>query len=523
MVGAISRASRKEAMRRFLVLSVVLVAGCANLYSLDDYSTSGEKSRAAASGVDGGSATPVAGDGGQGADIACHRHAECGGGSVCVSGGCVSLANASCPRVFGDATDDHAVILGTILGTGASALERAALLAASELGAVRPLVVVSCDESADVLSPARHLVDDLHVAAIVGPTVEEHVVEATQQVTMKGDTLLMTPTSLVSSLAQLGDNGLTWRNVPSEDQRAKLVIQQISDLEGVLHAARRLSTVKLGVVHRGDDMGQSARDSIAGKLIINGHFIGDIDNKPYVSVDAYGPSDDKAGLAAIAARYASTFVPDVVFITAPEQVDNLIVPLETALTAARALYHPYYVCNDAAKAPAFLDAMASTRMPPDLRRRVRGVGTRPDTTSVPLLSAYQIAFAARYGDGAGAQAAAPAYDAMYAVASAVMAAGNGRLSGTAVARGLRSLGVGNSFNVGPAHVAQVGQALAAGKSVQLRGTSSLMQWDESGDIAAGTVEVWCVGGPAAAPAFGSSGLTMDVETQVIGGAFVQCQ
>jgi len=65
--------------------------------------------------------------------------------------------------------------------------------------------------------------------------------------------------------------------------------------------------------------------------------------------------------------------------------------------------------------------------------------------------------------------------------------------------------------------------LAADEPIALRGTFGPMRWDASGDILAGTVEVWCLGVRSGATVFGSSGLTMDVQTQVVGGGFVQCQ
>src|SRR5262249_37542537 len=157
--------------------------------------------------------------------------------------------------VTGDFANDDAVFLGTILGNAGddvqTALERAAFLAAEELnsesvggglpkasGGVRPRVVGGCTAAPGVLGSTRHLVVHLHAPAIVGPMAAEDVVDATQQVSMKGGTLLMTPTSLASSIAQLADDDLTWRDVSSDAQRAKLVIEQMNEIENVLHATR---------------------------------------------------------------------------------------------------------------------------------------------------------------------------------------------------------------------------------------------------------------------------------------------
>ncbi|HVH47657.1 MAG TPA: hypothetical protein VM925_35220 [Labilithrix sp.] len=457
---------------------------------------------------------------------------------------CAALLSADCSRYVGDPSNDDAIVLGAVLSEGDGkpnhALEAAAFLAAEEInsangagglpptsadGTARPLVVVGCNVSSDTLAATRHLASDLHVAAIVGPTSGEAVVDVTQQVTAKSGTLLMTPTSAVSAITNLADDGLTWRTIPSDAQRAKLVIEQMNELETLLRSTRSLTTVKLGVVVSTDASGTSARDAITGKLILNGRFITDAANEANVSLDAHQPGDTDS-LSAIATKYAVTFKPDIVFITAAQQIVDFIVPLEKALTAARAVYRPYYVITDAAKTDELIATIAGSAVPSDTRRRIRGVGTKPDTSSAPVLAEFTTAFEARYGlalPSSTTAAAALSYDAMYAIAYAIAATPDQPLSGKSVAQGLRTLGVGDAAAVGAKDARNVVNQLVSHKSVSLRGTFASMSWDYSGDIQAGTLDVWCIGTKDGAPAFGSSGLTMDVQTQVVGGAYVQCQ
>jgi branched-chain amino acid transport system substrate-binding protein len=537
------------------VLFVVVLAsvpalstGCALIHHLDEYRTAdATNDPPTPAGEDGGGGGSTTDAGDASAGPSCRTNAECsavGGGSpdggaapaVCVraTGRCAPLLSQDCLRVLGDYTNDDAVVVGTLLGGSATkALEDAAFLAAEEIagaGALpkpnaqggRPLVVVGCSASSNVLRATHHLVDDLHVPAIVGPVSGEDVIDATQQVSAKAGTLLMTPASLVSAISNLADDDLTWRAIPSDAQRAKLVIAQMNDLETLLRTTRGVTTVKLGIVHPNDALGTSARDAISGKLIINGRFIGDAANAANVSVDAHqvGDATQQNG---IATKYATTFKPDLVFITSKDEIANVLVPLEQALAAARAVNRPYYVLTDAAKSDDLLEAIAAPTMSLDIKRRVRGVGVKPDTSSAPVLEAFRAAFSARYGSMPEAAPAALSYDAMYAIAYAIAAARDLPLSGASVARGLRRLGVGEAATVGPTPIRLVMQSLSSGKSVTLRGTFSLLSWDAAGDVAGGTAEVWCVGGASGVPAFGSSGVTMDVQTQVVGGAFVQCQ
>ncbi len=546
--------THKETMRLslflFFVSASVAATGCASMYHLDEYTTADEKPAVTPPGspeADGGVSGDDAGDAtvpgaSCSTNVECNRFAGAATSgsivsgatpSVCVqaTGRCAPLRSVDCPRIAGNYLDDGAVLVGTLLGGGDATLEQAAFLAASEIGSlpatkggkVRPLVLVGCNTSTNVPRAAHHLVDDLHVPAIVGPTSGDDVMRVTQQISKQAGTLLVTPTSLVSSISKLADSDLTWRVVPSDTQRAKLVIAQMNDLENVLRTTRALTTVKLGVVHRTDAAGLSARDSISDKLIINGRFISDAANAANVSVDAYTVKPGVTSpLASVVSKYAGTFKPDLVFVTGAEQIADLIVPLEAALTAAHVVNKPYYICTDAAKSQALLDAIDASDLPADIRRRVRGVGVRPDTGSAPVLDAFVTAYTQRYGTTPSAFPSALAYDALYAVAYAIAASPDAAVTGAGVAKGLRALGVGDAFTVGAANSATIMKRLAAGTSVSLRGTGSALQWDASGDIAGGTAEVWCIG--AAAPAaFASGGLTMDVQTQVVGGAFVQCR
>jgi ABC-type branched-subunit amino acid transport system substrate-binding protein len=519
--------------------------GCALVHHLDDYST--REDQPAPTNPSGGNkptlpTSPPSTNTPTPAPTKCTTNRECLAGraiedpAICVksTGTCAPLITKECPRVYGEPANDNAIVLGTIVDA-AAAEERAAVLAAEEIVGVpsgaSSLLILGCDSTkpSDVLNASHHLIDDLHVAAVIGPFGGDDVVTTTQQVSVKGGTLLMTAAA-TSTISNLADENLTWRIVPSDGQRAKLVIEQMNELETLLKTIHNTTTVKLGVVHASNAQGLSAKESITGKLILNGRFISDPANASNISMDAYDPTNE-AALGAIAARYANTFKPDFIFLSSAAEAAGLIVPIEQALTAARAVNRPYYVCTDAVKTQNLLTALAANGVPADLKRRIRGIGVKPEIGSTAVLADFVAAFTARYGmapgvtNSATVARAAAAYDAMYAIAFAITATTPDMpLSGSSVAQGLRALGVGDSVNVGAKNVTAVVDGLRVKKSVALRGTFSPMRWDISGDMQAGAVEVWCIGGatPAAA-SFGSSGLTMDVANQVIGGAFVQCQ
>ncbi len=530
--------NRVRTVLTFAALSVAS-AGCAIAFQLDDYAIAEPKKGAALS-PDARDAAKLEPDA---APAACASNAECAAAArqdgqdeavVCVrsKGKCVPLRSIDCNTISGDYRDEDAVVVGTLLHDDRDpSLERASFLAAEEINSVglpkvaesgraRPLVVVSCDGRGDVVRAARHLAEDLGVVAIVGPVADEDAVRVTQQVTSRSGTLLLSPSAAASSLSELSDNGLTWRNVPSDSQRAKLLIDQLNELETLLRSTRSLTSVKFALPHASDVGGQSVRESIATKLLLNGRFLNDAFNAGFVSIDAYGAPAD-AAQRALVTKYADSFKPDLVMVTSEDQIQNLVIPLEKALTAARVTTRPYYVAVGALRTRALLDAIQSGELPADIKRRIRGVGSKADTDSGPVLAAFVAAYTAKHGAPPAPTLIAPAYDAVYAIAAAVSATPKRAPTGASVAEGLRQIGVGPPLGVGASEVEALLRGAASG-ALSLRGTLSAMRWDPNGDILGGTLEVWCIGGTTSS-SFGSSGRAMDVQSQVIGGRFVQCQ
>jgi hypothetical protein len=552
-------------------ITALLGLGCTSVFDLDRY-TVGDSADGAptsptrdapdghvddAARTDGPAASEDAGGsrGDAAPDAACSVNADCvvdpmagggdGGGpaTVCVraTGQCAALQSVDCPSVFGDYSNDDAVIIGTYFATaGAGATlnlprQQAALLAAQEIdssgagglppamsqGGVRPLVVVQCDPSTNPMRTAQHLIQDLHVPAIVGPDADQDVIEVTQNVSATEGTLLMSPSAQASTIATLSDSGLTTRDVPADDQRAALVLDQLNELQAILLGSRG-PLLKLGIVYRNDVTGQSAFSSISGTLRFNGQPITAAANASYVSVDTYDVASDVAAQTAIGVKYGG-FNPDIVFITAPEQIPNVVIPLEQSLTLSNATKRPYYLFTEAGKVSALLSGASQPNVPSDFPSRLRGVGVTPDAASAQTFAAFNAAFTSAYGSNPQVPDMGTSYDAMYSIAYAIAATADMPVSGPGIAKGLSMLGSGTTVSVGAAQASATLQSLASGRSIALQGTFTAMQWDGNGDIAGGTLEVWCVGVSSGAPAFAGSGRTLDVGTQTLSGAYSPCQ
>lgn len=562
-----------------------LVAGCNSIVGLDKISIDSAKvaDTAGASGthpnggdesmggttdsasgsMNGGSGATVAGTGGEAGATEmpgdCTTNQECtdrasigvtgaaGAGAntvaaVCVKNAgpahCVNLLSDDCGTITGDYTNDSAIIIGSLFSTKGTTAptnlprQQSAELAIEQINAAggvpsgptsanpRELVMVSCDESTNLVRAAGHLVNDLHVPAIVGPNTSQDTLDVSTKVTVPGGTVVMSPTGVASSIAALTDNDLTWLMVPSDVQRAPLMISQINALESALKEARSASTIKLGVVFRNDALGIGTRTSL-NDLVLNGKPLSDSLNLGNnVQIDPYNGTDMNED--AIVSKYV-TFAPDIIVLAGTaEAITKVMTPLETAWTAAN---RPSYVLIDSTKVPELLTAVTGND---DLRARVRGTGITPGpsgkNTPGETYNGFVIDYGVRFpGSNATISGMGPAHDAAYAIGLALAATTDQPVSGKAVAAGLRRLAGGTTVLEATApNVLSAFQKLSAGEQVTEVGTFTMLDWDQNGAVKGGTLEMWCIGGPATKPVYQSSGLTFDLKTQQQGGSYVQC-
>ena len=517
------------------------IGACSTLLGFDDYQVQAPP----AVGTDAGP-LPVAAE--------CSTNRQCterasaqadsdGGGprvvpSVCVkpAGQCVPVLSEDCLAITGDYSSDKAIIIGSLFSTkGAQgstnlARQQSAMLAVEEINAAggipagstsadgHPLVMVSCDESVSLLRAAQHLVDELKVPAIVGPNTSQDTLDLSNKLTIAARTLVLSPTAVASSIADLSDDGLTWQIIPTDVQRAPLMIQQIGVLEAGLRQERNRPTIKLGIVYRDDALGQGTRVSL-NSVVLNGKPLADTVNVgDNVRIDPYDfrqPTQE-----ALVDAYLK-FAPDIIVMAGTaEVITNVMIPLERGWIGPPES-RPQYLLIDSAKVPELLSAVAGND---DLRRRIRGTGVTPGGRSIAVNDTFMVSYSARYpGQPANIFGMGPAYDSTYAIAYGIAGVRGAAVTGTSIAQGLHGLGRGGTLvEVQSTKVLAAFSKLAAGESVTAIGTFSTLQWTDAGAILGGTLEMWCIGNPNGKPGFEQSGLTFDVATGVSAGQYVQC-
>lgn len=460
--------------------------------------------------------------------------------SVCVKtpiAHCVRLRSPDCNTITGNYLDNNAILVGSLFstkgGTAATNLPRqqSAELAVEQINAAggipsnstsangRPMVMVSCDESTDLIRAATHLVTDLHVPAIVGPNTSQDTLDVSTKVTVPGGTVVMSPTGVASSIASLSDNDLTWLMVPSDVQRAPLMISQIGELEKNLKADRAKTVMKLGVLFRNDALGIGTRTSL-NDLVFNGASLANSVNlNNNVQIDPYTGTD--ATQATLVAKYVA-FAPDIIVLAGTaEAITKLMTPIEAAWTAPD---RPSYLLIDSTKVPELLAAVTNNE---GLRARVRGTGITPGPTgkNTPgeTFNGFVLDYNVRYGAAATISGMGPAHDAAYAIGLALAATRTQEISGASVAQGLRKLAGGATIlEANGTNVLAAFQKLSSGEKITAVGTFGMLDWDANGAVQGGTLEMWCVSGPAAKPVYASSGLMFDIKSQTKSGAYVQC-
>lgn len=453
------------------------------------------------------------------ANPACAKNSECAMDQRCGDAGtCVDLLSAECQIVhWPDQGRDDVMFLGSILATGAPftnsilPIENAVQLAVDDFNAEttlqgdRRVAWVGCDEASGpdaALSAAHHLIEDVGVPAIVGPTFSEAVIAVAQQVAVPSGTMLISPTASAMSVANLDDDGLVWRTIAGDVYQSNALVDRMIDLDEVSPVSNLLILAKDDAYGNGiltdilpDLQAQLPEAEIYHHVYDDPTSFGSMDEllSNYGSVIA-GAAVDPAG---------QPFYTHVIFIGTSE-IQVLLYAYLGTVWAPVSMTEPM---------PLFTLTHGAV---PDMQRFIQELGASPGTEPLaaakPLLEAHLqgtspivlnpvnfMAFSIRYqiafNDQKPLTGSALGYDAALAaifaactvpaedpITGASMAAAMGRLvdpSGTMVAFSGSDL----SF------VSDARNALVVESgSVDLQGVSGELQWDlATGDIRAG---VW---------------------------------
>ncbi len=460
--------------------------------------------------------------------VGCSKNVDCTGDyQVCdkTEHRCVSLKSAECETVLagnfetktlygGDLwKDDNAIILGSIIplkggdATTGLPLAKSLALAVGELNksgifpsgdsvGKRPLVVVACTETADDsndltahIRAAKHLVNDLHVPAILGAAYSGDTQDVADVATPAG-TLVMSPTATSTTLSSLGD--LVWRTSPSDAiQGAALValmpIVEAATKKRVVDAGGTVDQLNVWMINKSDSYGAGLAETVKTSLKVNGQDVPTAQAAKHFSAAQY---DDTAAVD-IAGIVAS--LPNIVFLFGTNEAIGLMNAIEAAWPADKP--RPTYLYADGGLVSEVWEIKSE-----DLRKRI--FGTVPGTTGA-LYDKFIGAYSLDYNDATSGftSGTAAAYDAAYVLGLAIAEGHSQPITGQSIANGLKKL-VGGTKTCAPTApmecvpgintAGSLVKTTAAGTVIDYTGPSGPLDFDITTGEAPSDIQIWCV-------------------------------
>ena len=438
-------------------------------------------------------------------DDACTSNADCraafGFGATCGAEGlCAPLAPpARCTRTF--PRDLFArprnyashLALGVLVNT--RVVENAIELAVAQvndLGGIdgRKVAAVFCNTEADperddaseeeaTATLGRYLATALDAPAILGPSTSSQA-EALYTAVAPLGTLMVSHSATSSALTRLdADTGLLWRTCPPDSEQGAAIAADL-DARGVARVA---------VIVEEGPYGTGLADEFSAA------FGGEATPFPFA------PGNETvrdAHAMAIAGRAAE--FDEVLFISSTA-ADSRAFLRYAASTPALAEMR-FFFTDAAVTSTDLLDDPLVEPLLPNLR------GSRRAPAAGPVYEQFVAAYRTRFvemSDVTQFPYVPYAYDAAWLVfaGAAWSVAAEGTITGPTIAEGLTHLSATGSsapsFDLLPGSWELLATELAAGRDVDVRGTSGELDFDATTDETSGPVEIWRIGGGPGTP------------------------
>jgi len=527
-------------MNRLLAAAVLpLLAACSLLVTTSGVQCNTNDDCAARGFVDAGGPVVCTSDHvcvGPGVGGPCATNAECmtrngGAPAICRQDTktCEALLSADCPKVYGDPSNDDAIVLGglyTLSGvnqSSGSARMQSIELAIDDFtqtvvglpggsgGKPRPLVLVECDDQSDnghATDAANHLIE-VGVPAIIGPGGSGLATAVIQNATIPAGVLVVSASATSTSLS--GINSLFWRTAPSDTVQAIAMQDQIGAIDTAFKTANpTITKLKLAIAYQNNTYGTGLYGAVTTGLQLNGVALTDASNNGFFDPLQYDATSlDPSSAAATVVANADNLV---VGIGTTEIITKFLTPIETNWLGATA--RPFYLFSDAGEKPEMLTAVTGNDA---LRARIRG--TVPGTNNT-LFGAFSIQYQGKYGSSANVFGMAGSYDALYLIAYDIVSLGTQPITGASLAGAMSKMVGGQKLAVGASNIKTALQVLESGNAIDIDGASGPLDFDLNQHEAKSDITVWCISKDGTGnPVFASSGRYYDAPSQSMKGTF----
>lgn len=339
--------------------------------------------------------------------------------------------------------------------------KKGALLAAAQInraGGVlgQPLSLLFADGATDpeaTVAAAGGLVNRDQVHALVGAMGSEATLRLAERVTVPSGVPTITPSATSPELGRLDDDGYLFR-ATSSDAAQGAVLARLAAGEGYRRVA---------VLYRDDSYGRGLLESFTA------YYDGEIDARP---IDAG----------------SETYLETLTEMSGSDALLAFTFPFEAEIFVSEAVEHGLFDHF------LFTDATRSL----ELRRRVGAAlegmkGTAPalrTAQEADSTAAFLAAFEDEFGELPRVGPVGGTYDAVICLALAAESAGS--TGGAAVRDALPEVcgGDGGIYVASPDSVAAALDALRRGEPVNFDGAASSLDWDASGEIPVGMMDIW---------------------------------
>jgi branched-chain amino acid transport system substrate-binding protein len=450
----------------------------------------------------------------------CTTNAECvvasGKESICrkSDGKCADLFFGKCATAYGPVEDDAAILFGVTValnGVNAStgkSIRNAIELAVEDINDLnnglpapegsptrRRIALIECDdENKDdtALEVAKHLAETLRVPAVLGSNSSSVSNKIFTDVFLTTKTLEMSPGATATLFSTLPDEGLFWRTIPSLKLNVDGLVKAMPQLEA--HVRERASLgpgapISVGAIIKGDNFGQSSYDETINnpEFIFNGTPGASQENRPYFTFANYGNPNATTMTTdySAALRQILDLKPHIIFMYGGNEIIEDVLPqIEAQWSTTGALHKPLYLFH-ANGFKVNLWNQVATLDPTGIDLRKRVLGTNAGSIGNDF-NQFRLKYDAAYVDGDESSpdslGTMNAYDAMYVLAMAAVAAG-AEVTGLTLSKAMTSLvGGPNVIKVGPADASQGFNLLNDKQTIDLQGLSGPLDFDAAGDV-----------------------------------------
>ena len=377
---------------------------------------------------------------------------------------------------------------------------------------VRRIALVGCDDTADPMRAAKHLVNDVGVPAILGFGSGQEIVDVAGAFLIERGVVSvasLTSSPLITRLPQPQERPrMVWRTTYSLDLVAEAIGKMIED---VLEPAAKVPTTRIALARLDMAAPLSFAEALYRHLRFNGKGAqANGTNYREVTLPTGAiPIEQIAPLADRIAEGAPTFV----VLLGPTAT---VLPLMEAVERHALRPKPTYVV--ALESATVLSSFFARD--PERRRRLYTV----DSVSDSLGNGR---FVIRYNEQHAEKVTitnnpGASYDAFYLLADAVFAAGRDPITGRALANAFARLVVpGHAIEVGPPQVLEAISELSSGRSLDLDGVTGGLDFDLATGEPPSDIELLCAGIDANGRPSGEdvpSGVVYRAATRTIEGA-----